>query len=132
VYDLGGEGVKPKKRAVMLRHSKHERGEYGSLVKYSHRMNQYFVYILLCSDNSYYTGVTNDIERRFYEHENGLNPDSYTHKRRPVKLVSCERFTEIEQAIAFEKQIKGWNRKKKEALINGEWELLPGLSKRHT
>jgi len=95
-------------------------------------MHQYFVYILLCSDNSYYKGVTNNMERRFYEHENGLNPGSYTHKRRPVKLVCCESFTEIEQAIAFEKQVKGWNRKKKEALINGEWELLPGLSKRHT
>jgi putative endonuclease len=95
-------------------------------------MHQYFVYILLCHDNSYYTGVTNNMERRLYEHENGLNPGSYTHKKRPVKLVFCERFTEIEQAIAFEKQVKGWNRKKKEALINRQWELLPELSKRHT
>ena len=95
-------------------------------------MHQYFVYILLCADNSYYVGVTNDIERRMYEHENGLNPESYTHKRRPVKLVFCERFTDINQAIAFEKQVKGWNRKKKEAIINDNWELLPELSKRRT
>jgi putative endonuclease len=49
-----------------------------------------------------------------------------------VKLVFCERFTDINQAIAFEKQIKGWNRKKKEAIINDNWDLLPELSKRRT
>jgi putative endonuclease len=91
-------------------------------------MNQYFVYILLCSDNSYYTGVTNDLERRLYEHENGIDPGSYTCKRRPVKLVFHEMFNDAIQAIAFEKQVKGWNRKKKEAIINGDWHLLPGLS----
>jgi len=93
-------------------------------------MKQYFVYILLCSDNSYYTGVTNDMERRLYEHENGLDTGSYTCKRRPVKLVFCEDFNDIIQAIAFEKQIKGWKRAKKEAIINGDWHLLPELSKR--
>jgi putative endonuclease len=95
-------------------------------------MNQYFVYILLCNDNSYYTGVTNDLERRLYEDENGLDPGSYTCKRRPVKLVFNELFDDIKQAIAFEKQIKGWNRVKKEAIINGDWDLLPELSKRTT
>ncbi len=95
-------------------------------------MNQYFVYIPLCADNSYYAGVTNDMERRMYEHENGLNPGSYTHKQRPVTLVFCERLTDVNQAIAFEKQVKGWSRKKKEAIINGNWELLPELSKRRT
>ncbi len=93
-------------------------------------MNQYFVYILLCSDNSYYTGITNDLERRMYEHEHGVDPGSYTSKRRPVKLVFQEMFTEVTQAIAFEKQVKGWNRTKKEAIINGEWTALPELSKR--
>jgi putative endonuclease len=72
------------------------------------------------------------MERRLYEHENGLNPNAYTHKRRPVKLVFCERFTDVNQAIAFEKQVKGWNRKKKEAIINDNWHLLPELSKRRT
>jgi putative endonuclease len=94
-------------------------------------MKQYFVYILLCSDNSYYTGVTNDLERRLYEHEAGLNPGSYTCKRRPVKLVFHERFTEVVQAIAFEKQVKGWTRAKKEAIINGDWHLLPEIAKMH-
>jgi putative endonuclease len=94
-------------------------------------MKQYFVYILLCSDNSYYTGVTNNLERRLYEHESGHDPKSYTFKRRPLKLVFQEIFNDINQAIAFEKQVKGWKRSKKEAIINGDWHLLPELSKRH-
>jgi len=92
-------------------------------------MKQYFVYILLCSDNSYYTGVTNDLERRFYEHQNGTDPKSYTFKRRPLKMVFSEIFNDVNQAIAFEKQVKGWLRGKKEAIINGDWHLLPELSK---
>jgi len=80
-------------------------------------MKTYFVYILKCSDQSYYTGVTNDIERRIAEHSEGLDEKSYTYKRRPIQLVYCETFIDINQAISFEKQIKGWSRKKKEALI---------------
>ncbi|WP_259067971.1 GIY-YIG nuclease family protein [Mucilaginibacter sp. X4EP1] len=93
-------------------------------------MKQYFVYILYCKDNSYYTGVTNDIDRRMYEHENGLDPKSYTFTRRPLKLTFCEPFNDVNQAIAFEKQVKGWSRKKKEAIINNNWHLLPELSLR--
>jgi putative endonuclease len=93
-------------------------------------MNQYIVYILLCNDNSYYTGITNNLERRIQEHENGTDPSSYTCKRLPVKLVFHELFTDVNQAIAFEKQIKGWKRLKKEAVINGDWHLLPELSGR--
>jgi putative endonuclease len=95
-------------------------------------MKQYFVYILLCSDGSYYTGVTNDLDRRLSEHEKGLNPNCYTFKRRPVKLVFHESFNDVNQAIAFEKQVKGWRRAKKEAIINGDWHLLPELSKKHS
>ncbi len=91
-------------------------------------MNQYFVYILKCSDNSYYVGVTNDIEVRFLQHQSGQNPDSYTYKRRPVELVFFCKFDRIEQAIAFEKQVKGWSRRKKEAIINNNWEKLKELS----
>ena len=94
-------------------------------------MKQYFVYILLCRDNSYYTGITNDLERRIYEHSNGLDTNSYTFKRRPIQLVFQEMFTEVSQAIAFEKQVKGWRRAKKEAIIKGNWDLLPELSKKH-
>ena len=86
-------------------------------------MKDYFVYILECSDNSFYTGVTHDIEKRLKEHQSGLI-NGYTSKRLPVKLVFSERFREIDQAIRFEKQIKGWSRKKKLALINGDIDLL--------
>ena len=92
-------------------------------------MKQYFVYILLCSDSSYYTGITNDLDRRFYEHQSGEDKGCYTFKRRPLKLVFYEDFPDVNQAIAFEKQVKGWRRAKKEALINGDWHLLPELSK---
>jgi putative endonuclease len=92
-------------------------------------MKQYFVYILLCSDNSYYTGITNDIETRFVQHSTGADVNSYTFRRRPLRLVFYESFPDVNQAIAFEKQIKGWRRAKKEALINRKWEMLPELSK---
>lgn len=92
------------------------------------KVEQYTVYILACSDKSYYTGVTNDVDRRLYEHQNAINPESYTAKRRPLILVFCEHFKDINDPIAFEKQIKGWSRKKKEALISSNWEQLKELS----
>ncbi|MEJ6981605.1 GIY-YIG nuclease family protein [Pedobacter sp. P351] len=83
---------------------------------------------LQCSDGSYYVGVTNDVERRLWEHQNGLDPKSYTFKKRPVQLMFVEYFQDATQAIEFEKQIKGWRRAKKEALIKREWDKLPELS----
>ena len=94
------------------------------------RYHLYHVYILKCSDNSYYTGVTGNLAKRFSQHESGYNKESYTHSRRPVELVFSAGFTDIDFAIKAEKQIKKWSRKKKEALINEEFELLPGLSKK--
>jgi putative endonuclease len=91
-------------------------------------MKNYFVYILQCSDDSYYTGVTNNVERRLYEHQNGLIDNCYTHGRRPIKLVCVEVFNDIVRAIAREKQIKGWKRVKKQALIKKSYESLPKLS----
>ena len=91
-------------------------------------MSRYFVYILKCIDNSFYTGFTNDIERRLSEHNAGLNPNSYTHKRRPVELVFYEEFDNPDLAIEYEKKIKGWSRKKKQALIDENWEQLKELS----
>ncbi len=88
-----------------------------------------YVYILECSDGSFYTGVTNNVERRLAKHNEGISHKSYTYKRRPVKLVYFEDHTDPYYAIAREKQIKGWSRRKKIAMINGEWEKLPGLSK---
>jgi putative endonuclease len=77
--------------------------------------HHYYVYILECSDKSYYTGVTNNLERRMWEHETGFDPRCYTFKRRPLILRYSIHNTDIMQAIAWEKQIKGWSIKKKEA-----------------
>ena len=89
----------------------------------------YYVYILKCSDNSYYTGITNDLLRRVDEHNDGITPTCYTYNRRPVELVFSSEFIDVTLAISFEKQVKGWSRKKKEAIIRGDWNLLPELSK---
>ena len=91
-------------------------------------MKIYYVYILKCSDGSYYTGVTNNVERRFQEHRSGLHPQSYTGKRLPVELLFYRTFRYINDAIAFEKQVKRWGRRKKEALIKGDWEELRRLA----
>jgi putative endonuclease len=91
-------------------------------------MKQYYVYILKCSDNSYYTGMTNDINRRLLEHQKGINSACYTYDKRPVELVFFTEFNEVVQAIAFEKQVKGWSRKKKEAIINDKWDDLKKLA----
>lgn len=84
-------------------------------------MNQYFVYILECSDSSYYVWVTNNLEIRLNEHNFSENKNSYTFSRRPVKLVFYEIFSHIHEAIEAEKQLKWWSRKKKKALI--EWKI---------
>ena len=89
-----------------------------------------FIYILKCSDDSYYTGVTSNLEKRLFEHKNGIHIDSYTYKRRPIELVFYAEFTDINFAIEKEKQIKKWSRAKKEALINDEYDLLPNLAKK--
>jgi len=92
-------------------------------------MKSYCVYILKCSDNSYYIGITNNLERRMQEHNEGLNKTCYTYNKRPLLLVFQSVFNNPTEAIAFEKQIKGWSRKKKEALIIDNIELLKVLSK---
>ena len=94
-------------------------------------MESYFVYILKCSDGSYYTGVTNDVERRCYEHQEGLIDGCFTHNKRPVELVFTEEFGDVVEAIEREKQIKKWTRSKKKALIDGDYERLIALSKGH-
>ncbi|AUP78900.1 GIY-YIG nuclease family protein [Flavivirga eckloniae] len=88
----------------------------------------YYVYIIKCSDDSYYTGITNNIEKRFKEHELGYKNDSYTYKRRPLVLEFHQEFNDVLQAIYFEKKIKGWPRAKKQALINGDYDMLQILS----
>lgn len=86
------------------------------------------MYILRCSDGSYYTGSTRDLEGRLYEHQNGLGA-VFTKKRLPIKLVYCEEFERIDEAFYREKQVQGWSRAKKEALIQGQYDLLPKLAK---
>lgn len=92
-----------------------------------------YVYILECSDGSYYTGVTNNIERRLWEHQNAEDAESYTATRLPVSLKYCGEYYSSKNAIAFEKQIKGWSRKKKEALFGQQenWELMAKLAKKN-
>ena len=87
------------------------------------------VYILRCADGSYYTGLTKqEIEARGWEHNEGVY-DGYTRQRRPVELVFTETYDRIIDAIERERQIKGWSRAKKEALIALDYERLPELSR---
>jgi putative endonuclease len=92
--------------------------------------HQYYVYILLCGDGSYYTGVTNNLERRTKQHLEGYDEESYTHNRQPTELVYYELFKYIHQAIIREKQVKKWSRAKKEALISNNKDLLPLLARK--
>ena len=91
-------------------------------------MREYYVYILRCCDDSYYTGVTNNVEVRVLEHQQGDDPAAYTYNRRPLELVYVQEFREINDAIAAEKQIKGWTRAKKEALIKQAHHHLHALA----
>jgi putative endonuclease len=85
------------------------------------------LYILRCADGSYYTGTARSgLERRVAEHNAGVYA-GYTAERRPVTLVFSQWFDRITDAIAAERQVKGWSRAKKEALIRGDFESLPAL-----
>lgn len=95
-------------------------------------MKLYFVYILQCCDNSYYVGMTSNLEKRLHQHNTGIHQEAYTYRRRPVKLKWVEQFTDPDLAMDLEKQIKGWSRKKKEALILNDWEKMRKLSKNYT
>jgi putative endonuclease len=89
-----------------------------------------WLYILLCADGSYYVGTTRgSLDRRLAEHQAGTF-GGYTAHRRPVTLVYQQPFQRITDAIEAEHRAEGWRREKKEALINGDFELLPALSRR--
>jgi len=90
-----------------------------------------YVYMLRCSDGSYYIGSATgeDLSHRVAQHNTGAFP-GYTVRRRPVILVWSEYFDRITDGIAAERQLKGWNRAKKEALIKGDWSTLAILAKR--
>jgi putative endonuclease len=90
-----------------------------------------YMYILECADGSYYVGSTKYLELRLLQHQSGEGAN-HTKKRLPVKLVYFEEFDRIDEAFYREKQVQGWSRKKKEALIKGEYDKLPQLSRNYT
>ncbi len=93
-------------------------------------MKIFHVYILECSDKSYYTGFTSNLNKRYIQHQTGYYKNCYTYNRRPLELVFMADFTEAEMGIAFEKQVKKWSRAKKKALIDGKMEDLVQLAKK--
>ncbi|RKE95117.1 GIY-YIG nuclease family protein [Ichthyenterobacterium magnum] len=90
-----------------------------------------FMYILECSNGSYYTGSTINLKERLLQHLSGEGA-KHTKKYLPIKLVYHEEYSRIDEAFYREKQIQGWSRKKKEALINNKNYKLPSLSKNYT
>jgi putative endonuclease len=88
-----------------------------------------WMYILECCDESYYVGSTKDLEQRLFHHQLGAG-GLYTSRRLPVKLVYCEEYERISDAYGREKQVQGWNRAKREALIHGNPDQLPRLAKK--
>ena len=91
-------------------------------------MKSSWFYILKCSDNSFYSGCTSNLKNRINEHKLGKFK-GYTSSRLPIELVFSQEFSDINEAISAERRIKKWSRKKKEALINGDFELLHELAK---
>ena len=89
-----------------------------------------WTYIVRCSGDSYYVGSTTDLERRIWQHNFSPEGAAYTRHRRPVTLVLAAEFDRIDEAFAFEKRVQGWSRAKREALIRGDFDALPGLSRR--
>jgi tRNA/rRNA methyltransferase len=89
----------------------------------------FYTYLLRCADGHYYCGHTDDLEARIAQHQAGAVP-GYTQKRRPVQLIWADRFPDRDSAFAAERQIKGWSRAKKEALVREDWEALRELAKR--
>lgn len=93
-----------------------------------------WVYILECADGAFYVGSYrgDDPAEREAEHNDGRDPKAWTYSRRPVKLVWCTEFEDPGQAVACERQLKGWTRLKKQAVIRGEWATLPALARRRS
>jgi putative endonuclease len=88
-----------------------------------------WMYILECSDGSYYVGSTKDLEYRLYEHQEGKGA-KYTSRRLPIKLVYSEEYERVSDAYVRGKQVQSWSRAKREALIKGNQEILPELARK--
>ena len=89
----------------------------------------FWVYILRCADGSYYTGHTDNLENRIAQHSSGAILNCYTFSRRPLECMFSQKFSTREEALASEQQIKGWGRKKKEAMICGDWAEVSRLAR---
>jgi putative endonuclease len=94
--------------------------------------HNYYAYIVACRDGAYYVDVTDDLEGRIQQHDDGINKGYFTYARRPVVLKYAEHFQNIKAAIAYEKQLKGWSRKKKEALFDDDINKLKSLSQSYS
>ena len=92
-------------------------------------MKTLYVYVLRCFDGTFYIGVTNDVDRRLWEHENGESRRHYTYARRPLRLIHVSEFASPNEAIAFEKRLKGWTHRKKRAFVEGKWGALKRFSR---
>ncbi|HYI48032.1 MAG TPA: GIY-YIG nuclease family protein [Allosphingosinicella sp.] len=88
----------------------------------------FWTYMLHCADRSFYVGHTDDLDARIGAHQSGLIP-GYTSTRLPVTLVWADEFPSRYEALQAERQIKGWGRAKKLALIRGDWELIAALAR---
>ena len=89
----------------------------------------FFMYMLKCSDLTYYVGNTDNIERRVNEHQTGFFT-GYTFQRRPIKLVYVQSYATRDESLEAEARIKKWSRKKKEALVGGEWNQVAKYAKK--
>jgi len=89
----------------------------------------YYVYIIKCVDDSFYVGMTDNLDRRFIEHRDGL-VKGYTSSRRPVELMWSSAFVTHDEAFTQERRIKTWSRAKKEALIKNDWDEIHEVVKR--
>jgi putative endonuclease len=93
-------------------------------------LRTFVVYILSCSDGSFYTGITSSLYLRLAGHNEGIDSHCYTYARRPVRLMWAQPFADETEALTRERQIKGWSRAKKEALIRSDWEGLRAASRK--
>ena len=87
-------------------------------------MRQYYVYMLRCSDGTFYVEISRDPDRRLWQHNAGIDEKAYTHSRRPVQMVHASAFDDVFQAIDWEKHLKKWSHAKKQALADGDWKEI--------
>ncbi len=92
-------------------------------------MKLYYVYAIRCFDGTFYIGITNDVDRRFFEHRYGANRKAYTYGRGPLLLEHVSEFYDVNEAIAFEKKFKAWSHAKKRAFIEADYAAMTRYSR---